>query len=164
MHNKIDVNFGDVRNFLDGHPELFTKKDYSGFISSLHVIYSTGSGKDRGDVEETFRAVSAAMFLRALKDYPKKGQYLFYLLPLAVDFSPKDFNPSNKADMRDVYKLCVEVLPSQIVPATQDPLGNYIPIIKVISQSVQVVPLVDNTLAKIEFRYYPELPSTLPQA
>lgn len=163
LYKKIDVNFGEVQGFLNSHPELFKKKDYSGFIAGLNVIYKTGTAKDQNNVVKTFKAVSAAMFLRALKDYPKKGEYLYYLLPVGVDFNPKDFKPSSNDEMCDAYTLCVEVLPPEIIPEVLYTPGAYIPITKVISQSVQLLPLVDSTIAKIEFRYYPELPSTLPQ-
>ena len=162
---KLDVDFKAVKAFLDKNPELYSKKDYSEFISGLQVIYASGSSSGKQNVEQTFRAVTAALFLRALNDYPKKGEYIFYLLPVGVDFSPNDLKPSNKADMCKDYDLCAQLLPSQIIPKTQDPfVNNYVPVQKVTSQAVQVIPLADYTLAKVEFRYYPEFASALPKA
>lgn len=165
---EIGVKFADAQGFLDSHPELYEKKDYSEFISALYVFYQTGAKKDKESVEKAFRAVTAAMFLRVVKDYPKKGEYIFYLLPVGVKFKPDNLMPSNKADICQDYDLCVDYLPSEIVPQTQDPFDEngitYVPINKIASQSVQAVPLPDYTFAKIEFRYYVELPSTLPQA
>ena len=161
--DKIKFNYGGVQTFLDGHRELFTKKDYSEFISGLYVIYKTG--KDKDSLKDTFKAVSAALFLRGLKDYPEKGEYMLYMLPIGVKFSPDDMKPSDNTDMCVDYDLCVEYLPSDLVPQTQDlATGDYVPIIKTASRTIQAIPLTDDNLAKVEFRYYPEVKSTLPKA
>ena len=161
---KLNVNFADAKTFLDKHPELYIKKDYSEFISRLHAIYKTGTDNDRKDVSNAFNAVTAAMFLRAVKDYPKKGGYTFYLLPVGVKFDTTDLNPSSRSDICYGYDLCVQYLPPEIIQQTQMETSKYAPINKVASQSVQAIPLSDHTIAKIEFRYYAELPAILPKA
>lgn len=158
---KIDV--AKVKDFLDRHPEAYADKDYSGFISSLHAFYASGNKNDKEDAERAFKAVTAAMFLRAVEDYPKRGEYVFYLLPIGVDFNPKDFKPSEKEDLCKVSELCAYYLPSEVIPEIENPLV-YIPPYKFSSQAVQVIPLADSTLAKVEFRYYPEFKSWLPNA
>lgn len=158
----IKIDFGDVKGFLDKHPEVYEGKDYSEFVSGLHAIYSAGNGDEKETVKQTFRAVTTTMFLRAVKDFPKKGGSLFYLLPLGVDFNPADMKPSSDEDMCDKYTLCAQYLPSEIIPRIEDPL-IYIPPQRFASQSVQAIPLADASVAKVEFRYYPELKSMLPQ-
>lgn len=157
---KLNVNFADAKKFLDNNPELYAKVDYSEFISRLHALYP--SNKDM--VEHTFKAVTAAMFMRAAKDYPKKGEYTFYLLPVGVKFNPADLKPSSRSDICSDYDLCVQYLPPEVVPQTQKESGKYAPIYKAASQPVQAIPLADYTIAKVEFRYYRELSFALPKA
>src|SRR3989338_2450582 len=107
LHVKIGVNFDAVNVFLDRHPELDAKMDYSEFISRLHALY----GSDEDMVKQTFKAVTAALFMRAVKDYPKKGGYTFYLLPVGVKFNPVNFKPSSRSDICSDYDLCVQYLP-----------------------------------------------------
>lgn len=160
--NSIKIDFGDVKGFLDKHPEVYEGKDYSEFISGLHAIYSTGSDDEKKVVKQAFRAVTAIMFLSAVKDFPKKGESLFYLLPLGVDFSPSDFKPSSEEDVCSTYELCAQYLPPEVIPRTDNPL-IYIPPQMFASQSVQAIPLADASVAKVEFRYYPEHKSMLPE-
>ena len=156
----FDVNINKVKEFLDKHPELYANVDYSEFISRLHALY----GSDEDMVKQTFKAVTAALFMRAVKDYPKKGGYTFYLLPVGVKFNPVNFKPSSRSDICSDYDLCVQYLPPQIVPQTQKEAGEYTPIYKAASQPVQVIPLAGDAMAKVEFRYYGELPAALPKA
>ena len=70
---ELNFDFGKVEDFLNKHPEVYADRDYSGFISSLHPFYVSGDKKDKEDAERVFKAVTAAMFIRAVIDYPKKG-------------------------------------------------------------------------------------------
>ena len=159
---KLNVNFGKAKDFFNKYPETYEGQDYSKFIAGLHAIYSAGVEGDKEGAEQAFKAATAAMFLRAVEDYPKKGEYLFYLLPVGVDFNPSDFNPFDKEDLCEEVELCAQLLPVEIIPNLEDPL-IYIPPQRLSSQSVQVIPLADSTLAKVEFRYFPERESRLPK-
>ncbi len=160
----LKIDFGKANGFLSKYPEVYANQDYSGFIGGLHTIHSTGGKSEKEGAEQAFKAVTAALFLRAVEDYPKKGEYLFYLLPLSVDFDPSDFGPSTKENMCEVsYELCAQYLPQEVVPSPILMKGVYISPTRFSSQSVQAFPLADLSVAKIEFRYYPELKSKLPQ-
>ncbi|MBI2580771.1 hypothetical protein HYV85_03085 [Candidatus Woesearchaeota archaeon] len=154
-HDKESVFAGfDVpkaKAFLEKYPDVYSGEDYSGFISALHAIY-TASSNEKDDVKEAFKAVTGVMFLRAVGDGRKADGHLFYVLPLGVDFENSDKGkPSAKTSIctQPHYDLCVEA-------------GTYGVAIGVPFQAVQLVPLADSSIAKVEFRYYTEWDSWLP--
>ncbi len=170
LKEKRDRNFAfaqgfDVpkaKAFLEKYPDVYSGKDYSGFISALQAIYATSSN-ERGDVKEAFEAVTAAMFLRAFGDGRKEDGYVFYVLPIGVDFENSDNGkPSSITSLCSLanYDLCVEAGSESYDAALHS--DTFVALYREPFQAVQLVPLADNSIAKVEFRYYPELASRLP--
>ncbi|MBI2143630.1 hypothetical protein HYU17_00570 [Candidatus Woesearchaeota archaeon] len=172
---KKQLDLKKAREILEAYPEVYEGKDYSGFISGLHALYY--SGEDRGKVWDAFRAVTAVMFLRSVKDYPKRGEFMFYLLPVGVDFDPEDLKPSSNEDLcgRSGFELCIRYFPEIMVPQMnkeyEEASGAVLagrtarkPARRFSSQAVQAIPVANSGLAKVEFRYYHEFKSWLPQA
>ena len=143
-----------VKEFIDDHPEAYADKDYSAFLTGLQAIYvlSDSDGKDR--VKETFKLVTAAMFFRSAKDKTKKIGHVLYVLPIAVDFDPKDLKPS-LSDAGSIcalpeFEVCYENIPYELS------FDKFL-------QAVQAIPIHDAGFAKVELRYYPESRLWLPQ-
>lgn len=152
----LKIDFKSARDFLEKHPETVSDRDYSGFITALHAVHISGNDADKESVRQTFKAATAALFLRSVNDYPRKGERVFYLLPLTVDFNPADFWASKEQNPCGNAELCAYYLPAIIAPGA----GNS----KFVSHAINPVPLADHTAAKVEFWYYPEIKHTLPLA
>ncbi len=142
-----------AKDFLERYPEVYDGKDYSEFISSLQAVYESDV-KEKEGIQEAFKAATAAMFLRAVEDDEAFGGTLYYFLPIGVDFDNLDKGkPGDEKYLCGTgkYELCTDgYLPDEffyIVPVS----------------AVQITPLADGEMAKVELRYVREFRARLPK-
>lgn len=146
------LDWKKAKGFLERNPGLHEGRDYQGFISGLYAAYSaTSDSKEREKVRDSFRAVTAAMFMRSVKD---NNGIIYYILPLGVDFDNADGGkPGNEEYLcgNAKYELCFSGrLPAEF---------HYLKPVA----SVQLIPLPDGKIAKVEFRYIREVKARLPE-
>src|SRR3989338_4232549 len=132
--------------FLDKHPEVYSGKDYAGFIRSIYAYYLETGDKD--GVKSTFNAVTAVLFFRSKGDKQIKDGHLYYLFPVGVDFCVLDLELCDLG--YKVYDLCAGYLPQQLAYQGRTAV-----------KAESWVPLADNRMARVELLYYPEFEAWL---
>lgn len=148
---KVKLDIGQTKGFLNSHPEVYADNDYSEFISSLYSVYAANKN-EKGNAKMAFKVVTTVLFIRGFSNGKKLDKnndgYTYYLFPLSVDF--QNSNPG-ELDKGSNYDLSIGITPSEMLPERKP------------AQSIQVVPLADSTLAEVRLDYYTEHSSWLPQ-